>query len=711
MVGIARKMLAALLLVACTAASSAAGTGHALLIGVSGYDNPAIRPLLGPRNDIPLLWSSLRALGFAPAKMRILADGLAEGGDQPRTHALPVRAEIIAGLTHLAAVAKKDDLVVIHFSGHGTSQPELDPDGSREPEPGGRDQVLLPRDAGIYDPATRQIVNGIVDDDFGRLLDAIRATGATVWVSIDACHAGTVTRSGEAASRSVPPASLGVPAPQWRSASRTSPDHRALVPARPGPGALIGFYAVDAWSEAIERDFRHHPGDHHARYGVFSWHLARALNSGRARTFRDLAQIVALDMAASPGLAAAPPPLFDGALEHPLPGAATTGAGRHIAEPAPEGYRLLAGQLHGFDEGAEVLLYDGPAPEAAMIGRGVIAESGPASALLRPAQPASKPQPVWVALSAPGLALRTTLRIEGGTASEAATAQALLRQAMAPQADGRPALSIEPVTSGAADLVLAIRDGRLHDVQGQATTMPLDGAPETVAALRAVLARHVRLAGLIRLAGAAERADAAQQDVDVTLHRLRYPLAVPVEESCSGRGAPALLQPVTSGISAAVGHCDQIRLTVANGGDRDVDLAVFFIAPGGTVTVPVKDWLATGCTQYLPARAGKPLTLRTTLRWPAGQPASASGLHRIIVLALPRQGPVPPDLCHFVAPVERPAPDLRTAGRQRGFRALLLGQGHADQRLRASNPFEGGDEDRGIAVRQFVLDLLPPAPR
>ena len=92
----------------------------------------------------------------------------------PKPLAAPTRAAILAGFADLAAKAGPGDFALIHFSGHGSTQPEGAVDESAEPEPGGRVQVLLPKDAGKYDAEARTIRNAIVDKEIGPALDELR---------------------------------------------------------------------------------------------------------------------------------------------------------------------------------------------------------------------------------------------------------------------------------------------------------------------------------------------------------------------------------------------------------------------------------------------------------------------------------------------------------------------------------------------------------
>ena len=202
--------------------ASASARNLALLVAVSQYEEKAIRTLEGQNNDVILIWRELKRRGFQPADMTVLADNLPARKDVPRSAAAPARAAILDGLKALAASAQAGDFVVFHFSGHGSTQPVTDAAAQIEPEPDGRDQVLLPRDAGLYDAKLGSIRNAIVDDELARALDAIRLKGATVWAIVDACHSGTVTRSGgDSVTRTVRASVLGVPAGSGPTAAAT----------------------------------------------------------------------------------------------------------------------------------------------------------------------------------------------------------------------------------------------------------------------------------------------------------------------------------------------------------------------------------------------------------------------------------------------------------------------------------------------------------
>src|SRR6476646_10142939 len=182
-----------------------------LLVGVADYnEETGIHDLQGPRNDVSLMWRLFKSRGVDPQDITVLSDGLPPGPDYPIFAGPPTIGNIRAAFDKITAETGSKDDFVFYYSGHGTRQPDNDPQAEIEPEADGYDQVLLPSDTGPYDPAGGGIKNSLVDDELGQRLDAIRARGTFVWAIIDSCHSGTVTR-GEGVARSVDPASLGVP--------------------------------------------------------------------------------------------------------------------------------------------------------------------------------------------------------------------------------------------------------------------------------------------------------------------------------------------------------------------------------------------------------------------------------------------------------------------------------------------------------------------
>ena len=119
---------------------------RALLIGVSAYGSSSgLEPLKGPKNDVALLKDVLLGRGFSERNIVMLAE-------RPDANGRPTRAAILGELDRLAEVAGRDDIIVIHFSGHGSQLPN--DNFEQDPEVDGQDEILLPADVGRYDYAS-----------------------------------------------------------------------------------------------------------------------------------------------------------------------------------------------------------------------------------------------------------------------------------------------------------------------------------------------------------------------------------------------------------------------------------------------------------------------------------------------------------------------------------------------------------------------------
>ena len=710
---------------------------HALLIGVSAYDNPSIRPLSGPRNDVILLWRYLTTNGFDAENIRVLAEDLPEAASIPRPLAPPTRAAIMEGFRDLATRAAPGDFVVVHYSGHGTTQPETSA-SSGSPEAGDRDQILLPKDAGNYDNDARTIRNGIVDDEIGVALDSIRAKGAFVWVIVDACHAGTVTRSGSAVTRGAQPEALGVPRAAIKPALRSTmqankPQRTGLVPNIAAKASLVGFFAVDSWTEAIEREFQftgdYAPGPHGGppRFGVFTYHLVRALNAGKARTFRDLARIVSLDIASSGSVAQAPLPYFDGDLDLTLMGGESKFAARFPAAIEDGKIIIDAGMLHGFDAESNVALFDGPLDDAKRLGAARVQSADAARAKAEIEGALADATTLWASVEAPAVALRYRVGVVAQDESQRARLHALLGLALSQDQIGQ---AIDVVETGERDIdvrssggaLWLTPDGRAFQTDPnsyeRSLAIRVDGRQDEVVAadLRKALFALARAANLVRIASAADLGGAPNDDLQISMEVLRESDASRIADpkrACGEFSRPAAPLMMTSGDAAPISHCDQVRISVVNRGERDMFIGVFYLTPTGGIALPVSDWRRNGCVAITPAKSTRPLSLLTPIKtWTAAGPTFA-GIHRVLVFAIPRTQTTGLSLCHLLqqdmASARRDVVALRNTSRRKGFLGMLDRIAAAEPALRA-NPFEDSPEDAAsVVVRQFTLDVRPPA--
>ena len=108
----------------------------------------------------------------------------------------PTLAAIRGAFAELTAEVQPGDFVYLHFSGHGTQAPALDPSHGT-----GRAGRVVP--AGGHRAVVGQVgavENALVDDEIGALIDGLRAKGAECLGGVRfSCHSGTATRAVESA--------------------------------------------------------------------------------------------------------------------------------------------------------------------------------------------------------------------------------------------------------------------------------------------------------------------------------------------------------------------------------------------------------------------------------------------------------------------------------------------------------------------------------
>jgi len=163
-------------------ADVASAAKHALLIGVNEYQSKQMNDLRGTHNDVEKMKDvlSLR-YGFPEDSFRILLDEQA------------TRQGILDALEDFVSSVGPDDIVYIHYSGHGSQVQDLNGDETDD----GQDETIIPHDGrmpGIPD---------ITDDEIASYVDRLQSKHALI--VLDCCHSGTATRDVVLQTRSVPP--------------------------------------------------------------------------------------------------------------------------------------------------------------------------------------------------------------------------------------------------------------------------------------------------------------------------------------------------------------------------------------------------------------------------------------------------------------------------------------------------------------------------
>ncbi|MBX3582370.1 MAG: caspase family protein [Rhizobiaceae bacterium] len=383
-----RGLLAATALAVISSAIAApafARTNHAVLMAVTAYPNlPPKNALIGPNHDAKLVRDYLTTaspIRFEPDHVTILADDL-DGATLS-----PTRANILATLKEIADKAQRDDFVYLHYSGHGSQQPTKTP----ETETDGLDEILLPADSMPWDKASEQIPNALLDDEVGAALDAIREKGAFVWLVVDACNSGAVTRaaavqidSDEADRKLEPtdPEGLGIPQAAMAEAvegaaadakkddlrfiseeeSRAlAGDQSATSAESVAKGGLVAFMAAQTVETTPEMPLP--KGVEGAeRYGLFTFTIFSKLAENPNMTYRQLGHAVLQQYAAD--ARQRPTPIFEGELDARVFGSeAIDTVMQWQVDTEDNSITLPAGRLHRLTPGTRLAILPSPASE------------------------------------------------------------------------------------------------------------------------------------------------------------------------------------------------------------------------------------------------------------------------------------------------------------------------------------------------------------
>lgn len=392
----ARGLVAATALAAVMtglAAPAWARTNYAVLMAVTAYPNlPPKNALIGPNHDAKLVrdYLTTRApIDFEPANVTLLADGL-DGAVSS-----PTREHILATLGDLAGKVQRDDFVYLHYSGHGSQQPTKTP----ETESDGLDEILLPSDTSPWDDEAKSLPNALLDDEIGKALDAIRDKGAFVWIVVDACNSGSVTRAAavqadeDTADRKLDPTDpegLGIPPSAMPAAAETtaaptggarksgmqiideSEGGERAVPLNDAnqsqtsaeaiaKGGMVAFFAAQTIETTPEMPLP--KGVEGAeRFGLFTYTIFSKLAENPSMTYRQLGHSVLQQYAADSRQR--PTPIFEGELDARVFGSQPIDTiMQWQVEMKDNAATLPAGLLHRLTPGTKLAILPTPASE------------------------------------------------------------------------------------------------------------------------------------------------------------------------------------------------------------------------------------------------------------------------------------------------------------------------------------------------------------
>jgi uncharacterized caspase-like protein len=233
----------------------------ALLVGIDKYRHHAkFADLDGCVNDVQNMKALLIGKFEFPGKnILVLTDTQA------------TRAAIIAAFRrHLIAKAGPGDIVVFHYSGHGSQMDDVSGD-----ESDGLDETIVPHDS--RDPAGK--VFDISDDEINGLLRELSQKKAKVTFIFDSCNSGTVAR-GPGKKRHAPKDERQPPQPSAAGKRGAAEGKSDLRPAD------LDYVLISA-CVSTQNASEHYAGD--KAHGALTYFLTNELReSGAGATYRDV---------------------------------------------------------------------------------------------------------------------------------------------------------------------------------------------------------------------------------------------------------------------------------------------------------------------------------------------------------------------------------------------------------------------------------------
>lgn len=254
----------------------------ALIIGIDQYSHFEERyQLSGCVNDAKLMKSVLiDHFNFKQEEITELHNAAAS------------QRGILDAMDQLVDRVNQDDIVVFHFSGHGSQRTSADPD-----EGTGMDSTITPADSGCVDPYPNL---DIIDNEIHEWLERLSLKTRYITLIFDCCHSGTITRDAFGAVNGAKP--RGVPADR-RSLADMGVDTNEPAPASHAQSretgssgwlALSDKYVVMSGcrDDEFSYEFQSEGGAEPIKNGALTHFLTNALMSARpGSTFRDVFEL------------------------------------------------------------------------------------------------------------------------------------------------------------------------------------------------------------------------------------------------------------------------------------------------------------------------------------------------------------------------------------------------------------------------------------
>ena len=713
-----------------------------LLVGISNYESPAIPDLKAQPNDLRLMWDALRKRGFAKSDLIVLTDTtIALGSDAPDVIGKPTAANILKALDELAERSGEGDLVVFYYSGHGTkiNQPRVR-DSSKHVETDGKDEVLLAIDAGIYDYIKRELPGGIVDDVLKEKFDALKGKGAFVWVILDTCHSGGMTRAGgqneavrehfvdgrllNAPVEDVVVAQGNVSLPPQDFADTDN----EWIPKSHG-GKLVAFLAANADQFAYEKPVPEY-GD--KPVSSFTYNLVSALEGRVHGTYAQLAETVVLKH-----LSGTMPqtPVFEGDLnQHLFQGESQSELLWPARLESSDKIGVEAGQLQGVSAGTILALVS----EDKTVGFAEVTKVGLSQGVAK-INPSGMKRFDQAEIKGPLLArihtvpvsfvLNVALPSESARGSNT-TSEVGFAAIERLRDDDTKALPIawKPYAAADADVRLSILDGVIYILpptgeivrEGKRPSRSIKIDTDVAASadrLRESLWSVLRQRNLLRIASGAQRSELYDK-VDVRIKIIRNPdqfgRVIDKEEQECEKSAAGTAEKTEFTIAEAaklkLTHCDEVEVKVINRSDRDVDVTLLYLDANYGILYQndEDDTRVPAGTAYDPKVFRPPVKLVTWLKGEDGRGHYASVGPESLMIIIAEAGPVRRSYGYLEQESlgdARAEMENKTRGGMSPFDALIREAGLGTGRTRGGGLDAAGD----ATIKVFRWEVVPPA--
>ncbi|MHC0067045.1 caspase family protein [Nostoc sp. UIC 10890] len=316
----------------------------ALLIGINKYPNlPPHRQLSGCVNDVKLINKVLEEnFSFAEKNITCLLDEQA------------TRQGILTALQELIDRVNRDDIVVIHYSGHGSWMTDREGD-----KPDGKDETIMPYDTGRAPHENRDIT----DDELYEWLLRLSEKTRYITLIFDSCHSGGIVRDPFGASdRWVEPDTRPIEQlpPSPVSTTRSNAGTRDIgssgwLPMSDRYVLIAGCTATESSWEYCKRE-----GNGEIPHGALTYFLCKELRSVQSgTTYRDIFQRVSIQVTAYKSVQH---PQMEGAEDRELFNVHDIEPMRFVSIGDRKDNKVIlrAGAAHGMTEKSEWAIY----PEA-----------------------------------------------------------------------------------------------------------------------------------------------------------------------------------------------------------------------------------------------------------------------------------------------------------------------------------------------------------